>query len=82
DGRRISAVDNPGEDRAWWVFGIGQERVWVVGEHGLALARTGSSAFKLVATGTDDTIYGAWGPTAEELYFVTGSYTSSVAKER
>ena len=72
DGTALAKMSNPGRAKAWWVFGTDPDHVYVVGERGLGLQRLFGGDWVPFATGTQQTIFGIWGPTPDDLFFVTG----------
>lgn len=72
NGDRLEQLDVPGDQRAWWVFGTDRNHVYVVGENGLGLRRIDGGEFERFETGIDQTIFGAWGPTPDRIYLVSG----------
>ena len=82
DGDKLGAVDNPGTERAWWVFCLDEDHVYVVGENGLGLKRIGGGAFEPFDTGTTDKLFGIWGPSSDVLYAVGGDFTSPMGRGR
>jgi len=80
-GDRFEKVSSPGKERAWWVFGYSSDEVFVFGENGLGL-RLEEGEFKAFDTGTNQTIYGAWGPNPDILYFVSGDFFAADGRGR
>lgn len=74
NGRQLARIDAGGTERAWWVFGHSKDLVYVSGENGLLLRRTGQGAFETVPTQTSQTIFGMWGPSEDLLYFTSGDF--------
>lgn len=71
DGAQWSEVALPqGTRRLHWVTGVGEE-LWVVGEGGTALRRTGE-AWTATATGTEVSLWGIWGAGAGAVWTVGG----------
>jgi hypothetical protein len=72
DGSAWSGMDLP-EDLPLlvWVHGFGPDDVWAVGVDGAA-AHYDGSAWSAVETGTDQDLWGVWGPSSEELWVVGG----------
>jgi hypothetical protein len=54
-----------------WVYGFGEDDVWVVGELGTALHWDGSG-WQAHDTGTDQTLWGVWGSAPDDLWAVGG----------
>ena len=76
DGTELKPLENPGAQRAWWVFGSDADHVWVVGEKGLGLYRENRGDFVPFDTGTNQTIYGLWAGSPEELWYVSGDFAA------
>lgn len=77
DGRELVKMDNPGRARAWWVFGTDADHVYVVGERGLGLRRIGRGAWEPFETGTRQIIYGLWGTSPDDLFYVSGDLNAA-----
>lgn len=75
DGRALRPLEVEGDQRAWWVFGLDRDHVFVGGEGGLLLYRERGGPFRPLGSGTTSTIYGVWAKDPSELYFVTGEFS-------
>ena len=80
NGSTLEALETPGRERAWWVFGTDEDHVYVFGENGLGLKRIDGGEFETFETKTEQTIFGAWGPSPDRVYFVSGDFRDASAQ--
>ena len=80
DGERIEALATPGTERAWWVFCLDADHVYVVGERGLGLRRLRGDPFEPFDTGTEQTLFGIWGPSADLLFAAGANHDDPAGK--
>lgn len=55
----------------WWIYGLGAQDVYAVGEQGTVLHYDGAT-WQTVPTGTKRTLYGLWGATPDDVWVVGG----------
>jgi hypothetical protein len=61
-----------GSETLWWVWGLPDaSQVWMVGEHGLVL-RWRNGSLESLPSGTDATLFGVWGSSADDVWLVGG----------
>jgi hypothetical protein len=74
----IFPVENPGEELAWWVCGLG-DALGVVGAKGMVLLDSGRG-FEAVDSGLDGTLFGCWGTGPEDFWVVGGDQAAGPAE--
>ncbi len=70
-GERISPIEAPGNDTAWWVCGLGDAAVAVVGASGMAMLDRGQG-LELLDLGMTGILYGCWGTGPDDWWVVGG----------
>lgn len=71
-------LDTGEQAEAWWVVGVGDELIWVVGSEGLVLRYDrAAETFTRVPTNTNAKLFGAWVAPSGTLYAVGGVVSSS-----
>ena len=68
---RLSPIAAPGAEAAWWVCGLGDEAVAVVGGGGMAMVDSGEGLVAL-DLGLTGRLYGCWGTGADDWWVVGG----------
>ncbi len=78
DGEEWSALSLPETTpRLNWVHGT-DTTVWAVGERGVILARGADGEWLVEASGTEQTLWGIWGPSDDALWAVGGDGINGV----
>jgi hypothetical protein len=76
DGERWRRLHPGTHGTLWWVQGVGPDDVRMVGDHGLALRYTPSTGrFEARPTGTDARLFGVWGASSDDVWYVGGDTT-------
>jgi hypothetical protein len=71
DGTDWSPMDIPETPILIWVYGLGSDDVFAVGERGSALHYDGATWTEM-ATGTDSDLWGVWGDASDDVWAVGG----------
>jgi hypothetical protein len=77
DGTQITKLDPGTQGDLWWVRAVAPDDVRLVGEAGLVLRyQPSTNTFdRLVAPTTPDTLFGTWGASSTDVWYVGGQPT-------
>lgn len=74
DGETWRRIAPPAPGSLWWVQGVGPDDIRMVGDQGTALRYTPSTGeFEVRPTPTDLTLFGVWGASSTDVWYVGGS---------
>lgn len=71
DGARWEVVDVAADHLLWWVYGVGKDEIYAVGDGGLILHFDGD-AWARIPSGTSKQLFGVWGATEDDVWIVGG----------
>jgi hypothetical protein len=73
DGRRWKDLDPPVTGDLWWVQGVDDDDVRMVGEGGMVLVYTPSTdSFEVRQAPTEHVLFGVWGASSSDVWYVGG----------
>lgn len=78
DGKQWTRLQTGTTGGLWWVFGFEGGDIWMGGDGGVML-RYADAKFEVIDTPGTSTIFGIWGPSADDIWAVGGEPAGSSA---